>query len=122
MDVADNAHHEHDGERRIGVERGQFFDNDAQGKPPGRIRSNAAPAAANAVLADIVEIAPGNGYVAGGGAATFVSGAQTGGIYKLVLNDVLFTAVGGPIATFRYAVLFHNTPVVPLKTLALCCD
>jgi len=84
--------------------------------------SNTAPAAANAVLADIVEIAPGNGYVAGGGAATFVSGAQTGGIHKLVLNDVLFTAVGGPIATFRYAVLFNNTPVAPLKTLALCCD
>jgi hypothetical protein len=79
--------------------------------------TNTAPTAANAVKADIAEIAAGFGYVAGGGAATFFSGAQTGGIYKLVLNDVLFTAVGGSIATFRYAVLYNSTPAVPLKPL-----
>jgi hypothetical protein len=72
--------------------------------------SNTAPVAANAVKADIAEIAAGFGYVAGGNAATFVSGVQTGGIYKLVLNDVQFTAAGGSIATFRYAVLFNSTP------------
>ena len=79
--------------------------------------SNSAPAATNAVKADIAEIAAGFGYAAGGGAATFVSGVQTGGIYKLVLNDVLFTAAGGAIATFRYAILYNDTPVTPLKPL-----
>jgi hypothetical protein len=79
--------------------------------------SNTAPVATNAVLADIAEIAAGVGYVAGGNAATFVSGVQAGGIYKLVLNDVLFTAAGGAIATFRYAVLYNSTPAAPLKPL-----
>jgi hypothetical protein len=79
--------------------------------------SNTLPVATNAVKADIAEIAAGFGYAAGGGAASFVSGAQTGGIYKLVLNDVLFTAAGGTIATFRYAVLYNDTPVAPLKPL-----
>ncbi len=79
--------------------------------------SNVAPVATNAVLADITEIAAGNGYSAGGSAAVFVSGAQTSGTYKLVLSNVTFTASGGSIATFRYAVLYNSTPGSPLKPL-----
>jgi hypothetical protein len=73
--------------------------------------TNVAPVATNAVKADITEIAAGNGYSAGGTAATLVSSGQTSGTYKLVLNNVTFTASGGSIATFRYAVLYNSTPV-----------
>ena len=72
--------------------------------------SNTAPAATHAVKADIAEIAAGNGYVAGGTAVTVTSSAQTSGTYKLVGNNVTFTASGGAITTFRYAVLYNATP------------
>ena len=71
--------------------------------------SNTAPSATNAVKTDITEITAGNGYTAGGTQATQVSSAQTTGTYKLVLNDVTFTAAGGSLATFRYAVLYNDT-------------
>lgn len=73
--------------------------------------TNTAPAAANAVKADITEIAAGNGYVAGGTQATQVSSSQASGLYKLVLNDVTFTASGGTIGPFRYVVLYNATAV-----------
>lgn len=80
--------------------------------------TNVAPVATNAVKADITEIAAGNGYTAGGNAAAFVSGAQTGGTYKLVLGDpTTWTAAGGTMATFRYAVLYNDTPASPLDPL-----
>jgi peptidase E len=71
--------------------------------------SNTAPVATNALLADITQIAVGNGYVAGGNAATLVSSTQSSGVYKLILNDVTFTASGGSIATFRYIVVYNST-------------
>jgi hypothetical protein len=71
--------------------------------------TNTAPVAANAVKADLTEIAAGNGYAAGGTQATQASSAQTSGTYKLVLNDVVFTASGGSIGPFRYAVLYNDT-------------
>jgi len=71
--------------------------------------SNTAPSATNAVKTDITEITAGNGYTAGGTQATQVSSAQTTGTYKLVLNDVTFTAAGGSLAAFRYAVLYNDT-------------
>ncbi len=72
--------------------------------------SNVAPVATNAVKADITDIAAGNGYSAGGAAATLVSDGQSSGTYKLVLSQPTFTASGGAIATFRYAVLYNSTP------------
>jgi hypothetical protein len=73
------------------------------------VLSNTAPTAGNSVLADITQIAGGNGYTTGGAQATQASSAQTGGTYKLVLNDVTFMASGGSIATFRYVVLYNDT-------------
>lgn len=73
--------------------------------------SNVAPVATNAVKADITEIAAGNGYSAGGSAATLTSNGQTGGVEKLVLVGPTFTASGGSIGPFRYAVLYNSTPV-----------
>ena len=68
-----------------------------------------APVVTNTVKANLTEIAAGNGYTAGGTQATQVSSAQTSGTYKLVLNDVVFTASGGSMAAFRYAVLYNDT-------------
>lgn len=71
--------------------------------------SNTAPAATNAVKTDVTEIAAGNGYAAGGAAVTITSSAQSSGLYKLIGNNVTFTASGGTIATFRYAVIYNST-------------
>ncbi len=72
--------------------------------------TNTAPnVSTHAGLADITEISAGSGYSAGGTAATISSSAQSGGVYKLVLADVVFTASGGSIGPFRYAVLYNDT-------------
>lgn len=80
--------------------------------------SNTAPSASNAVKADITEISAGNGYTAGGNSAAITSAAQTGGVMKLVLaNPATWTASGGSIGPFRYAVLYNDTPSSPAKPL-----
>lgn len=79
--------------------------------------TNSAPSASNAVLTDITEITAGNGYVAGGATVSVSSSAQTGGTYKLVLDDVTITASGGSIGPFRYAVLYNDTPSSPADPL-----
>lgn len=73
--------------------------------------SNATPdAATDAVKADLAEISAGNGYTAGGNTAAQTSSSQTGGTYKLVLADpATWTATGGTIGPFRYAVLYNDT-------------
>lgn len=73
------------------------------------MQTNSAPAASNTVKADITEIGAGNGYTAGGTAASISSSSQSSGTYKLVLADVVFTASGGSIGPFRYAVLYNDT-------------
>src|SRR5262249_4276976 len=72
--------------------------------------TNTAPVATDAVKTDIAEIAAGHGYVAGGAPATSVSSAQSGGTYRLKLNNVTFTAAAGSIGPFRYCVLYNATP------------
>lgn len=71
--------------------------------------TNTAPVATNAVLTDITEIAAGNGYVAGGVAMTGVAYAQVGGVAKMAGSNVTYTASGGSIGPFRYAVLYNAT-------------
>lgn len=70
--------------------------------------TNSAPIASNTVLANITQIANGNGYTTGGAAVTITASSQTSGTYKLVGDDVVFTATGS-MGPFRYAVLYNDT-------------
>lgn len=71
--------------------------------------TNTLPVAANAVKADITDISAGNGYSAGGSAAASNTYVQSSGVAKLLANDVVFTASGGSIGPFRYAVIYNST-------------
>lgn len=72
--------------------------------------TNTAPnVSTHAALADITEISAGNGYTAGGTAVGSNAYSQTAGTAALSGNDVVFTASGGSMATFRYAVLYNDT-------------
>jgi len=70
--------------------------------------TNVAPVATNTQLSNITEIAAGNGYTAGGNVTTAVL-SETGGVGKITLSDVTFTASGGAMADFRYAVVYNDT-------------
>lgn len=79
---------------------------------------NTAPTSSNAVKADLTEISSGNGYTSGGNTCSFTSGAQTSGTFKLTLADpATWTASGGSIGPFRYAVLYNDTPTSPADPL-----
>jgi hypothetical protein len=67
--------------------------------------TNAAPLATNGVLADITQISYAN---LSSRVVTRVSGGQTGGVYNLVLQDLLLTA-SGAVGPFRYVVLYNDT-------------
>lgn len=81
------------------------------------VLTNTVPVNTNTILANITQIANGNGYTTGGATATISSSAQTTGTYKLVLADVVWTASGGTIGPFRYAVLYNDTPTSPADPL-----
>ncbi len=79
--------------------------------------SNATPSAsADAVFADLAEIAAGNGYTAGG-ADTQNATSRTAGTTSITGVDIVWTASGGAIAQFRYVVLYNDTPTSPADPL-----
>ena len=71
--------------------------------------TNVAPVATNSQKSDLTEIAAGNGYSAGGSAVTVTGHAQSSGTFTLIGSDVVFTASGGAIAQFQYAVIYNDT-------------
>ena len=79
--------------------------------------SNTAPSSANAVLADITQVANGNGYTTGGVSVGTITGAQTSGTFKLTGGtDPVWTAAGAGF-TARYAVIYNDTPTSPADPL-----
>lgn len=78
--------------------------------------TNTAPVATNQIKADITEIAAGNGYTAGG-TAMVMTVSQSAGLCKVTGANVVFTASGGSIGPFRYAVLYNDTQATPAKPL-----
>ena len=79
--------------------------------------SNTTPSATNSIKSDITEISAGSGYTAGGNVVGSSGATQTSGTLKLTGNDVAFTASGGTIGPFRYAVLYNDTPTSPADPL-----
>lgn len=75
--------------------------------------TNTAPVATNSVLADITQISYTN---LSSRNLTTVSSTQTSGTQSLTLNDLVLTA-SGPVATFRYVVVYDDTPTSPADPL-----
>ena len=49
------------------------------------------------------------GYTAGGNTPVVSSATTSGGIFKLVLADNVFTATAGGIGPFRYVILYNSS-------------
>jgi hypothetical protein len=75
-----------------------------------------APVATNTQKSDLTEIAAGNGYSAGG-TATTMAVSEAAGTTTLTGTEVVFTASGGAIANFRYAVLYNDSSTSPVDAL-----
>ena len=75
--------------------------------------SNTLPVNTNSVLADITQIAYTN---LSSRTLTTASSTQTSGTYSLTLNDLTLTA-SGAVATFRYVVIYDDTPTSPADPL-----
>lgn len=78
--------------------------------------TNTAPTAANTVLADITQISGTNGYTTGG-TATTITLSETNGTTTVQGTQVVFTATGGAMGTFRYYVLYNDTATSPADAL-----
>lgn len=76
--------------------------------------TSVAPVATNAVLADLTQISYTN---LSSRVLTVASLTQASGVAKLVVNDLVLTASGGPVAAFRYVVIYNDTPTSPADPL-----
>lgn len=74
--------------------------------------SNATPSASlDSFIADLAEIAAGNGYTAGG-IDTQNATSRSGGTTSITGVDAVWTA-SGAMAAFRYVVLYNDTVTSP---------
>ena len=65
-----------------------------------------APVATNTVLANLTQISYTN---LSSRNVTTAASAQSSGVYKLTLTDLVLTASGGSVAAFQYVVLYNDT-------------
>jgi hypothetical protein len=80
--------------------------------------TNTLPVATNSVLADITQISYTN---LSSRNLTTASASQTSGTFSLALNDLTLTA-SGAVATFRYVVIYDDTPTSPADPLVAWFD
>lgn len=73
-----------------------------------------APVATNAILGNLTEIAYTN--LSSRNLTTSTS-AETSGTFTQLFADLVLTASGGAVATFRYVVIYNNTPTSPADPL-----
>lgn len=73
-----------------------------------------APVATNTILGNLTQISYTNLSTRN---ITTSTSAQASGTYKLVLADLVLTASGGSVATFRYVVIYNDTPTSPADPL-----
>ena len=78
--------------------------------------TNVAPVSTNTIRGNLTEIAAGNGYTTGGAAVT-ISVSETAGVTTVSGDKLTFTASGGAMAAFRYAVLYNDTATSPADAL-----
>ena len=72
--------------------------------------TNTAPSLSDTQKSDISgELSTANGYTAGGATITVTSSAQSSGLYTLIASDVSWSASGGSIGPFRWAVVYNDT-------------
>ncbi len=77
--------------------------------------SASAPVAGNSVLADLTQISYAN---LSSRDLTTTTSAQVSGLYTQLFADLTLSATGA-VATFRFVVIFNNTPTSPIDPL-LC--
>lgn len=70
--------------------------------------------ATNNVLANLTQIANGNGYTTGGESVPNTSISQSGGTATFIGDAVTWTASGGSMADFRYVALYDDTVASPV--------
>lgn len=75
--------------------------------------TNTVPVAGNSILSDITEISYTNLSTR---ALVISAAAQSGGTFKLTITDLTLTA-SGAVATFRYVVIYNDTPTSPADPL-----
>lgn len=80
------------------------------------VLTNSAPTAANTILANITQIANGNGYTTGGSDAQLTM-AEASGTATVTGTMVVFTASGGTLGPFRYVDLYNDTQTSPADPL-----
>lgn len=71
--------------------------------------TDTAPIQASDTVFNAPPPASANGYTAGGNTLTTTSAVTTNGTFVLILADTTFTAAGGPLGPFRYAIIYNSS-------------
>ena len=72
--------------------------------------TNTAPVATNTVYGTPADLSTANGYTAGGVSVGTITGSQTSGTFKFIGGtDPSWTASGGSIGPFEWAVLYNSS-------------